>query len=144
MEVSERGEHPRPKKGVEKLFRVTRYRDNNPQVYKSVPLALTADWPRDLNYSARETGGRATLEALPADAAGRYCALLLLLRSGDPLAPQFGRLLGRQQPRAGHPLTWPGPPRQTRHAALRSTAARGYRVKVAPGVHTPVLFGTRQ
>ena len=143
MEVSERGEHPRPKKGVEKLFRVTRYRDNNPQVYKSVPLALTAHWPRGLNYSVRETGGRATLEALPADAAGRCCALLLLLRSG-PLAPQFGRLLGRQQPRAGYPLTWPGPPRQTRHAALRPTAARGYRVKVAPGVCTLVLFGTRQ
>ena len=65
MKVSERGEHPRPKKGVETFFRVTRYRDNNPRVYKSVPLALTGDWPRDLNYSARETGGRASWRPSP-------------------------------------------------------------------------------
>lgn len=146
MEAREHGKKTRPKKGAGRPFRVTRYRDDNPQVHKSVPLALAlpADWPRFLNYSARETGGRATLEAIPVYAAGRYCALLVL-RPGDPLALQFGRLLGRQQPCAGHPLTRPGPPGQTWHAALRPAAARGCRVqKAAPGVFAPGLVGTCQ
>jgi len=101
---------PRPQKGAGRPFRVTRYRDDNPRVYKSVPLSFPSHWPRDLNYSARSMGGRATLEALPADAVGNYCALLLL-KPGDALAagngdaaalriffdsefPQFSRLIG--------------------------------------------------
>lgn len=110
MEAREHRGRPRPKKGAGRPFRVTRYRDDNQRVYKSVPISFPSHWPHNLNYSARSTGGRATLEALPADAAGNYCALLLL-KPGDPLAagngdaaalrdffraefPQFSNLIG--------------------------------------------------
>lgn len=62
---------------VAKPFKVKRYTDDNPRVYKSVPIQLPSDWPCDLNYSARSTGG-ITLEALPSDANGSLCALLLM------------------------------------------------------------------
>lgn len=66
-----------------KPFKVTRYADDNPRVYKSVPVAFPSHWPHDLNYSARSTGNRVTFEALPSDAAGNYCALLLLKPDDD-------------------------------------------------------------
>lgn len=70
---------------VPKPFKVTRYDDDNPRVYKSVPIKLPADWPCDLNYSARSTNSRITLEALPSDGNGNLCALLLM-KPGDELA----------------------------------------------------------
>lgn len=90
-------------------FRVKRYEDDNPRVYKSVPVQFPPHWPHDLNYSARSTGSRVTFEALPSDASGSYCALMLM-RPDDELAkaecdpselrrffdeefPQFGKLL---------------------------------------------------
>lgn len=90
-------------------FRVTRYDDDNQRVYKSIPIKFPSDWPHDLNYSARSVGSRGTFEALPSDANGNYCALLLL-RPDDVLAsancdrkifreffdeqfPQFSKLL---------------------------------------------------
>eukprot|EP01083_Nonionella_stella_P021660 60019_1 len=93
-------------------FRVKRYRDDNPRVYKSVPVEFPPHWPRDLNYSARSSDGRVTFEALPSDADGNYCALLLM-KPDDPLAaadcdpealrrffdeefPQFGALIGEE------------------------------------------------
>ncbi|KAL7530267.1 hypothetical protein ACHAWF_003309 [Thalassiosira exigua] len=94
-----------------KPFRVRRYEDDNPRVYKSVPLRFPSHWPHDLNYSARSTGSRVTFEALPSDGEGSYCALMLM-RPNDELAraecdpeelrrffdeefPQFGKLLDR-------------------------------------------------
>ncbi|KAL7540559.1 hypothetical protein ACHAXR_010215 [Thalassiosira sp. AJA248-18] len=91
-------------------FQVKRYEDDNPRVYKSIPIAFPSHWPADLNYSARSTDNRVTFEALPSDANGNYCALMLL-RPDDPLAaancdpkllrqfydeefPQFSTLLG--------------------------------------------------
>lgn len=91
-------------------FRVTRYEDDNQRVYKSIPISFPSHWPYDLNYSARSTNNRAAFEALPSDANGNYCALLLL-RPEDELAkadcdplvlreffnveyPQFSKLLG--------------------------------------------------
>ena len=66
-------------------FRVTRFDDDNPRVYKSVPIKFPSHWPGNLNYSARSTGGRITLEALPSDTSGTYCALLLM-KPDDPLS----------------------------------------------------------
>lgn len=66
-------------------FRVTRYEDDNQRVYKSIPICFPEHWPHDLNYSARSVGNRGTFEALPSDANGNYCALLLL-RPDDVLA----------------------------------------------------------
>lgn len=60
-----------------KPFKVTRYDDDNPRIFKSVPICLPKDWPCDLNYSARSRESRITLEALPSDDKGNYCALLL-------------------------------------------------------------------
>ncbi|KAL3930847.1 MAG: hypothetical protein SGBAC_011584 [Bacillariaceae sp.] len=92
-----------------KPFKVTRYNDDNPRIFKSVPITLPKDWPCDLNYSARSVGSRITLEALPSNDKGDYCALLLM-KPGDELAaencdpkklraffdeefPQFGALI---------------------------------------------------
>lgn len=92
-----------------KPFRVKRYVDDNPRVYKSVPIRLPKDWPCDLNYSARSSDSRITLEALPSDDKGNLCALLLM-KPEDELAqpnidpsivrtyfekefPQFGALI---------------------------------------------------
>jgi len=90
-----------------KPFKVTRYVDDNPRVYKSVPICLPSDWPCDLNYSARQS--RINLEALPSDDKGNLCALLLMkpeeefaqpnvdpdkLRAYfDEELPQFGALI---------------------------------------------------
>jgi hypothetical protein len=49
--------------------------------------AVRAQWRCDVNYSARTADGRLNFDALPADAAGRYCGVLLL-REGDPLAAE--------------------------------------------------------
>ncbi|KAL7507468.1 hypothetical protein ACHAXN_004649 [Cyclotella atomus] len=91
-------------------FRVKRFVDDNQRVYKSIPITFPSHWASNLNYSARSTGNRAALEALPSDAKGNYCALLLL-RPHDELAraecdpkilreffnkeyPQFSPLIG--------------------------------------------------
>jgi len=66
-------------------FRVKRFEDDNPRVYKSIPITFPSHWASNLNYSARSTGNRAALEALPSDSKGNYCALLLL-RPDDELA----------------------------------------------------------
>ena len=66
-------------------FKVTRYEDDNPRVYKSIPIKFPKHWPSDLNYSAASVGRRITLEALPSDANGNYCALLLM-KPEDELA----------------------------------------------------------
>lgn len=66
-------------------FRVRRYVDDNPRVYKTIPMSLPVDWRHDLNYSARTKGARINLDALPANGNGDYCAVLLL-RQDDPFA----------------------------------------------------------
>lgn len=66
-----------------KRFKVTRYVDDNQRVYKTIPLKLPDDWRHDLNYSARTD--RFNIDALPADAKGNYCGVLLL-KNGDELA----------------------------------------------------------
>jgi kynurenine 3-monooxygenase len=94
-------------------FRITRFEDDNPRVYKSVPILLPPDWPRGLNYSARSRSSRITLEALPSDDKGNLCALLLM-KPNDELAqpnvdpaklrqffdeefPQFGALVNDEE-----------------------------------------------
>ena len=94
---------------AQKPFRVTKFEDDNPRVYKSVPIQLPPDWPQGLNYSARSRDSRVTLEALPSDDKGSLCALLLM-KPEDELAqpnvdpsklraffneefPQFGALV---------------------------------------------------
>jgi 2-polyprenyl-6-methoxyphenol hydroxylase-like FAD-dependent oxidoreductase len=96
-----------------KPFRITRFKDDNPRVFKSVPIFLPPDWPRGLNYSARSRNSRITLEALPSDNHGSLCALLLM-RPDDELAqpdvdpsklrhffdqefPQFGALVDDEE-----------------------------------------------
>ena len=64
---------------------MTRYKDDNQRVYKSVPFNVPKGWRPDLNYSARTEGSRVTLEALPADRTGSYCGILLM-RADDSLA----------------------------------------------------------
>jgi kynurenine 3-monooxygenase len=99
---------------AEKPFKVTRFEDDNPRVFKSVPIRLPAkDWPHDLNYSARSRDSRITLEALPSDDKGSLCALLLM-KPNDELAqsnvepkklrsffdeefPQFGALISEEE-----------------------------------------------
>jgi len=94
-----------------KPFKVTRFVDDNARVYKSVPIALPADWPHDLNYSSRQD--RLNLEALPSDDRGNLCALLLMkpeeefaqadasaeaLRAYfDENLPQFSALIGEKE-----------------------------------------------
>jgi 2-polyprenyl-6-methoxyphenol hydroxylase-like FAD-dependent oxidoreductase len=70
---------------VKPRFRVKRFVDDNQRVYKSIPITFPSNWASNLNYSARSTGNRAALEALPSDSKGNYCALLLL-RPDDELA----------------------------------------------------------
>jgi kynurenine 3-monooxygenase len=99
---------------AEKPFKVTRFEDDNPRVFKSVPIRLPAkDWPHDLNYSARSRDSRITLEALPSDDKGTLCALLLMKpqdefakSNGDPKMlrsffdqefPQFGALISEEE-----------------------------------------------
>jgi hypothetical protein len=94
---------------AKKPFRVRRYVDDNQRVYKTIPLKLPSSWRGDLNYSARTKDGRVNFDALPADANGNYCGVLLL-RKNDPQAkanadpselrsllnhalPQFSKLL---------------------------------------------------
>jgi kynurenine 3-monooxygenase len=98
---------------AEKPFKVTRFEDDNPRVFKSVPIRLPPkDWPHDLNYSARSRDSRITLEALPSTTRS-LCALLLMkphdefaqrnasavrLRSFfDEEFPQFGALISEDE-----------------------------------------------
>lgn len=95
--------------GKRNRFKVKRYEDDNPRVYKSIPIKFPSHWPHDLNYSARSRESRITFEALPSDANGNYCALALM-KPDDELAaancdpkvlreyfdaefPQFSKLL---------------------------------------------------
>jgi 2-polyprenyl-6-methoxyphenol hydroxylase-like FAD-dependent oxidoreductase len=61
-------------------LRVTRYEDDNRRVYKTIPMRLppSKTWRGDVNYSARTKDGRVVFDALPANAEGEYCAVLLL------------------------------------------------------------------
>lgn len=70
-----------------KPFKVTRYEDDNQRVYKTVPMKLPADWRPDMNYSARTKDGRVTFDALPADADGNYCGVLLLRKDDEFAQP---------------------------------------------------------
>lgn len=66
-----------------KPFSITRYEDDNQRVYKSIPIKLPAGWRPDLNYSARSKDGRVIFDALPADANGNYCGVLLLKKEDE-------------------------------------------------------------
>ena len=68
-----------------KPLKVTRYPDDNRRIYKTIPMTIPADWRGDINYSARSKGSRVVFDALPANAKGEYCGVLLL-REGDSLA----------------------------------------------------------
>jgi len=70
-----------------KPFKVTRYEDDNQRVYKSIPLKLPTGWRPDLNYSARSKDGRVIFDALPADAQGNYCGVLLMKMDDELAAP---------------------------------------------------------
>jgi 2-polyprenyl-6-methoxyphenol hydroxylase-like FAD-dependent oxidoreductase len=66
-------------------FSVTRYPDDNQRIYKTIPFQLPTDWRSDLDYSARSQDGRVVFDALPANARGSYCGVVLL-QTTDPLA----------------------------------------------------------
>jgi 2-polyprenyl-6-methoxyphenol hydroxylase-like FAD-dependent oxidoreductase len=66
-------------------FRVTRYKDDNRRVYKTIPIKFPKGWRGDLNYSARTKDGRINIDALPASRKNDYCAVLLL-RADDVMA----------------------------------------------------------
>ncbi|KAL7532979.1 hypothetical protein ACHAXR_004973 [Thalassiosira sp. AJA248-18] len=68
-------------------FHVKRYVDDNQRVYKTIPIQVPSKWRNDLNYSARSKDGRVLFDALPADAGGNQCAVLLLKRD-DELAQE--------------------------------------------------------
>ena len=70
-----------------KPFSITRYEDDNQRVYKSIPLKLPSGWRPDLNYSARSKDGRVIFDALPADANGNYCGVLLLKKQDELAVP---------------------------------------------------------
>lgn len=70
-----------------KPFSITKYEDDNQRVYKSIPLKLPPGWRPDLNYSARSKDGRVIFDALPADANGNYCGVLLLKKEDELAAP---------------------------------------------------------
>lgn len=65
----------------------SRYEDDNQRVYKSIPLKLPSGWRPDLNYSARSKDGRVIFDALPADANGNYCGVLLLKKQDELAVP---------------------------------------------------------
>ena len=71
--------------------RVTRYEDDNRRVYKTIPMSLPPGrrWRADVNYSARTKDGRVVFDALPANAEGDYCAVLLLKAEDEPSLTQF-------------------------------------------------------
>ena len=126
---------------VDRNVRVTRYRDDNKRVFKTVPLDLPAAWRGDINYSTRSAGGRVNFDALPAAAVEegkkrRYCGVLLL-RSDDPLAAA-GADLGelRALVAASLPQFAPFVDDQSLAAIARKPASRlpGFRF-VGPRVH---------
>jgi 2-polyprenyl-6-methoxyphenol hydroxylase-like FAD-dependent oxidoreductase len=67
-----------------KPFRIKRYIDDNQRVYKTIPFQLPEGWRPDLNYSARTKAG-INFDALPANANGSYCGVLIL-KKDDPMA----------------------------------------------------------
>ena len=104
--------NPIQKLVAKKPFFIKKFEDDNPRVYKSVPIRLPEEWGHfDLNYSSRSP--RVTLEALPSDDKGSLCALLLM-KPDDELAqpdvpseklrayfdehfPQFGALVDDEE-----------------------------------------------
>jgi len=68
-------------------FHIKRYVDDNQRVYKTIPFKVPEKWRNDLNYSARSKDGRILFDALPADADGNQCGVLLL-KKGDELAQE--------------------------------------------------------
>lgn len=94
----------------DKPFKVTRYVDDNPRVYKTIPMQLPSDWRKDLNYSARTSGSNLNLDALPANRMGKYCAVLLFkkedpLAIGDCDAPSLRRKLDKCMPQFSNLIT---------------------------------------
>jgi kynurenine 3-monooxygenase len=71
--------------GVDDPFRIVRYEDDNPRVFKSIPFSVPAHWRNDLNYAVRSEDGRVIFDALPADGKGGYIGTLLL-RENDEMA----------------------------------------------------------
>jgi kynurenine 3-monooxygenase len=66
-------------------FRVTRYVDDNPRVYKTIPVQIPDDWRPDIGYSASDPERRYNIVSLPANTKGGLCAVLLM-KEGDALA----------------------------------------------------------
>jgi len=69
-------------------FRVTRFPDTNPRVYKTIPIQLPPDWRRDIGYSASNSNdktGRYAVVTLPSNTKGGLCAVLLM-KDDDPMA----------------------------------------------------------
>jgi len=89
MEENDRNErksmNPIQRMFAGKPFSVTRYVDDNRRVYKTIPMKLPKDWRNDVNYSARSQKGGMNIDALPANADGNFCGVLLL-KEDDPMA----------------------------------------------------------
>ena len=71
-----------------KPFRVTRFPDTNPRVYKTIPVQLPDHWRRDIGYSASNSLDKDrpySIVSLPSNTKGGVCAILLM-KAGDAMA----------------------------------------------------------
>ena len=66
-------------------FRVKRFVDTNPRVYKTIPVQLPSNWRKDIGYSASNGDRKYSIVSLPSNTNGGLCAVLLM-KKGDPLA----------------------------------------------------------
>jgi kynurenine 3-monooxygenase len=66
-------------------FRVKRFVDDNPRVYKTIPIQIPSDWRSDIGYSASDGTRRFSIVSLPANTKGGQCAVLLM-KQGEALA----------------------------------------------------------
>ncbi len=71
---------------IDRPFSVTRFPDDNPRVYKVIPLQLPDGWRKDIGYSASDFPKRRfSVVTLPSDTKGALCGVLLL-KENEPLA----------------------------------------------------------
>lgn len=67
-------------------FSVKRFPDDNPRVYKTIPLKLPDGWRKDIGYSASDFPNRRfSVVTLPSDTEGGLCGVFLM-KEGEPLA----------------------------------------------------------
>jgi 2-polyprenyl-6-methoxyphenol hydroxylase-like FAD-dependent oxidoreductase len=84
-------------------FHVKRFEDDNPRVYKTLPIQVPSDWRADVGYNANDGMRRFAIVSLPANTKVGYCAILLMkkgeaLASGDTDPKDFREMLDTSFP----------------------------------------------